>query len=179
MPSHYFQLVRSLANAPGRESRRRAVRSAGVLGPGLLLRPPYRFLVRRARSQKDTALPLALERVTHAYPHAADLLEFDLAELAVLERAQPLVIGATGDDVARVQGHDHAGELDQLGHAVLHVISNVIVIQVTVVPEPHLQPIGILDLIGGGNARPDGRKGIEALAHPATLAPGAAAFGTG
>src|SRR5262245_34118641 len=135
--------------------------------------------MRRAGAQIDTALPLALERVAHAHPHAADLLQFDLAELAVLEWAQSLVVGTTGDDVARVQRHDHTGELDQLWHTVLHVVGDVVVIQLTVVPEPHPQPVGILDLIGGGNARPDGRKGVEALAHPATLAPGAAAFGTG
>src|SRR5207302_10559708 len=134
-------------------------------------------LVRRTDPQKDAARPLALERVAHAHPHTADLLQFDLTELTVLERAQALMVGATGNDVARVQGHDHAGELDQLGYAMLHVIGNVIVIQVTVVPEPHPQPVGILDLIGGGNARPDGCKGVEALAHPATLAPGATAFG--
>src|SRR5262245_12549879 len=55
------------------------------LGPGLLLRPPYRFLVRRAGPQKDAALPLALERVVYAHAHAADLLQFDFAKLAVLE----------------------------------------------------------------------------------------------
>src|SRR5882762_4162774 len=145
----------------------------------LLLRPSYRLLVRRAGAQIDAALPLAFERVAHAHPHTANLFQFDLAEFAVLERAQPLMIGATGDDIARVQGHDHAGELDQLWHAVLHVVGDVIMIQVTVVPEPHPQPVGVLDLIDGSNARPDGREGVEALAHPAALAPGAAAFGTG
>src|SRR4030095_2755021 len=149
------------------------------LGPGLLLLPLYCLLIRRAGAQIDAALPLALERVVHAYPHAADLVQFDLTEFAILERAQPLMVSAAGDNVARVQGHDHAGELDQLWHAVLHVIGNVIVIQVHVVPAPHPQSIGILDLIGGGNAWPDGRKGVEALAHPTPLAPGAAAFGTG
>src|SRR5262249_38716457 len=129
--------------------------------------------------QKNTAFPLTLERVADAHPHAADLLEFDLTELAILEWAQPLMVGATGDDVARVQGHDHAGKLDQLWHTVLHIVGDVIVIQVPVVPKPYPQPVGVLDLIGGGNARPDGRKGVEALTHPAPLAPGAAAFGAG
>src|SRR5207237_597054 len=99
-------------------------------GPELLPLPPYCLLVRRAGAQEDAALPLALERVAHAHPHAADFLQFDLAEFAVLERAKALMVGATGDDIARVQGHDHAGELDQLGHAVFHVIGDVIMIQV-------------------------------------------------
>src|SRR5438105_14511928 len=92
-----------------------AARSAGELGPGLLLRPPYCLLVRRTDPQKDAARPLALERVAHAHPHTADLLQFDLTELTVLERAQALMVGATGNDVARVQGHDPAGQLEQLG----------------------------------------------------------------
>src|SRR5947208_15102400 len=65
-------------------------------GPGLLPLPPYCLLVRRAGAQEDAALPLALERVAHTHPHAANFLQFDLAEFAVLERAKALMVSATG-----------------------------------------------------------------------------------
>src|SRR6266511_6284219 len=126
----------------------------------LALRPPHCLRVRRAGAQIDTALPLALERVAHAYPHAADLLQLDLAKLAILERAEALMVGATGNDVARVQRHDHAGELDQLWHPVLHVVGDVIVIQVAIIPEPHPQLVGVADLVRRSNTRPNGGEGI-------------------
>src|SRR6266511_1714814 len=89
------------------------------------------------------------------------------------------MVGATGDDVARVQGHDPAGELDQLRYSVLHVVGDVIVIQVTIVPEPHPQLVWVADLIRCGNARPDGRKRVEALAHPTPGPPGAPSLAPG
>src|SRR5262245_53668876 len=108
----------------------------------------------------------------HAHRHTADLLQLDLAELAILQWTQALMIGATGDDVARVQGHEPAGKLDQLRYLVLHVVGDVIMVQFAVVPEPHPQPVGVLDLVHGSNAGSEGSKGIKTFAHPAPLAPG-------
>src|SRR5262249_38365521 len=89
------------------------------------------------------------------------------------------MVGATGNNIARMQGHGHAGELDQLWDPVLHVIGDVIVIQVAVVPEAHSQPVRVPDLVRGRNAWPDGSKGVEALAHPTALSPGASAVASG
>ena len=70
------------------------------------------------------------------------MLDFDFHGLAVLQRAQALVVGAAGDEIAGVHGHHRGGELDQLRHAVLHVVGIVVVAQLAVVPEPHDRSLG-------------------------------------
>ena len=47
-------------------------------------------------------------------PHAPDAVDFEVHDLAVLQRAQALVVRAAGDDVARVERHDRGGELDEI-----------------------------------------------------------------
>ena len=58
-------------------------------------------------------------------------------------------------------------ELHECRNTMLHVVCVVIVAQLSVVPEPHDQIVWILDLVGGGDAGADRRKGVEGLAHPA------------
>ena len=89
------------------------------------------------------------------------------------KRAEPLVVGAAGDQVAGVQRHDRRGELDELRHPVLHVVGVVIVAQLAVVPEAHDDIVGLGDLVGGGDARADRGEGVEGFAEPAAGLPGA------
>ena len=70
----------------------------------------------------DAPLPAALQRVDDIQPHAPDMLHLDLDGLAVLQGAEPLVVGAAGDDVAGIEGHDRRGELDKLGNPMLHIV---------------------------------------------------------
>ncbi len=89
------------------------------------------------------------------------------------------MIGAAGDQIARVHGHDRGGEFDQLRNAMLHVVGIVVVAQLSVVPEPHDQVVRVLDFVGGGDAGADRREGVERLAEPAgerARRPGAAAL---
>ncbi len=92
------------------------------------------------------------------------------------------MVGAAGDDVAGVQGHHGGGEGDQFAHPVLHVVGVVVVAQLPVVPEPHVQVVGVLDLVGGGDAGADRSEGVERLAEPARRRsgrPGEAAVAAG
>ena len=82
------------------------------------------------------------------------------------------MIGAAGYQIAGVQCHDRRGELDELGHSVLHVVSIVVVAQLAVVPEAHDQIIGLGDLVGGRYAGPNRCEGVERFAEPAAGLPG-------
>ncbi len=77
------------------------------------------------------------------------------------------MIGATGDEIARVHGHHRCGELDELGDTVLHVVGAVIVAQLPVVPEAHDQVVRIPDLVGCGDTGTDRREGVEGFTEPA------------
>ncbi len=64
----------------------------------------------------------------------------------------------------------------------LHVVGAVVVPQLAVVPEPDVQVVGVLDLVGGGDAGPERREGVEGLAEPAggrPRGPGEAAVAAG
>src|SRR5579859_6474280 len=134
-----------------------------------------RLGVRRIGAHIDPPLPFALQRIGNLQRHAADLLDLDLDALAVLQGAEPLVVGAAGDDVAGVEGHDRRGELDEFRHPVLHVVGVVVVPQLAVVPEAHDEVVGLGDLVGGRDARPQWGEGVEGLAEPAAGLPGAPA----
>ena len=99
--------------------------------------------------------------------HAADVLNLDLHRFAVLQRAEPFVVGAAGDQVAGVERHDGRGELDELRNAVLHVVGVVVVAKLSIVPEAHDQIVGVRDFVGGRDAGADRREGVEGLAEPA------------
>src|SRR6266436_9040209 len=76
------------------------------------------FGIGRVGAHVDALLPRALERIAHVEPHAPDAVDLEVHDLAVLQRPEAFVVGATRDDVARVKRHDRGGELDQLGHEV-------------------------------------------------------------
>src|SRR5487761_2239940 len=48
----------------------------------------------------DAAFPFSLQRIGDFQRHLADVLNFDLDGLAILQGAQTLVIGAAGDEIA-------------------------------------------------------------------------------
>src|SRR5436309_8121655 len=74
-----------------------------------------RLGIRRVGAHVDALLPGAREGITDAELHAADPVDLEVDNLAVLQRTQALVVGAAGDHVARVEGHDRRGELDRSG----------------------------------------------------------------
>ena len=77
------------------------------------------------------------------------------------------MICAAGDEIAGVHGHHRGGEFYEFWHTMFHVVGIVVVAELAVIPEPHNQIVGILDLVRRGNARADRREGIERLAEPA------------
>src|SRR6185437_13638692 len=131
----------------------------------LLARPIalHGFRMRGVDAHVNAALPAALEWIAHRKLHAADFFDLDLHRLAVLQRAEPLVIGAAGDEVAGIHRHHRCGEFDELGHAMLHVVGIVIVPQLPVVPEAHDDIVWIGDLVGSRDAWTDRRERIERL----------------
>src|SRR5262249_58875744 len=88
------------------------------------------------------------------------------------------MIGAAGDHVPSVQRHDRRGELDELGHAMLHIVGVVVVAELAVVPEAHDQVVGLRDFVGGGYAGADWRERVERLAEPTCRLPGAPPLAT-
>src|SRR5688500_12520184 len=68
----------------------------------LLALAAHGLLVGRVGAEVNAAFPGALERVVHVQAHASDLFEFYFDVLAVLQRAEALVVGAAGDEVAGI-----------------------------------------------------------------------------
>src|SRR5712691_8939761 len=132
--------------------------------------------IRRVGAHVDALLPGACEGITDAELHAADPVDLEVDDLAVLQRTQALMVGAAGDHVAGVEGHDRRGKLDQLRHQVLHVVRVVVVTELPIDPELHVNIVGVGDLVGGGNARADGCKRVEGLPEPAPRLPGPSAL---
>src|SRR5215471_20717477 len=60
----------------------------------------------------DRLRPAPLQRIAHVELQAADALDLDGRVLAVLERADALVVGPEEEEVARLQ-RDHAAHPDQ------------------------------------------------------------------
>src|SRR3972149_1180876 len=71
-------------------------------------------------------LPLALHRVDDRVGAAPDLLDLDLADVTVLQRAEALMVGAAEDEVARLERH-HGGESgDDVTAPVLHAAGAIV-----------------------------------------------------
>src|SRR5665647_78636 len=87
----------------------------------------------RIRTHVNSALPCAFERIGNLQRHLTNVLDFNLDGLAVLQRAKALVVGAAGDQVAGIHGHDRGCKFDQLRNTVLHVVGIVVVAQLAVV----------------------------------------------
>src|SRR6516164_9432250 len=146
-----------------------------------LRRPATRHCVRIGgiHAHVDATLPFAFERVGHFQLHLTDILDFDLDHLAVLQRTEAFVVGAAGNEIAGVHCHHRGGELDEFGHAMLHVVGIVVVAELAIVPEAYDQVVRLYDLVGGGDAGADRRERVERLTEPAgerSRRPGAAAL---
>src|SRR5215472_9082018 len=123
--------------------------------------------MRRVGPHVDALLPRALERILHGQPHPPDAVDLEVHGLAVLQGTQTLVVGAAGDEIPGVERHDRRRELDQLGNRVLHVVGVVVVTELAVHPELDVDVVGLRYLVGGGDARPDGRERVEGFSEPA------------
>src|SRR5215470_10845801 len=65
--------------------------------------------------------PRALEVIPHVEAQAAQAVGLDLDPVAVLEAAQPTVVGAGREDVARLEGVDRRDPLDAARDLVRHI----------------------------------------------------------
>jgi hypothetical protein len=57
--------------------------------------------VGRVGAHVDALRPRTLEWILHQELHAADAVDLEIDDLAVLKGAQALVIGAAGDEIVR------------------------------------------------------------------------------
>src|SRR5712691_6339197 len=96
----------SISTAVPRKPTRAADRAGGAPASALRAVALDRLGVGRIGTHIDAALPAALQRVDDAEPHTADALDLDLDAFAVLQGAEPFVIGAASNQVARIEGHD-------------------------------------------------------------------------
>ena len=158
LPSSFTDLVLLLSASCRRE-------------PGLTPLSCHSGRVGGVAAHVDAAIPSPPQHVAHRDGQRANVVDRQCHRLAVLERTETLVIGAAGDHVAVTESDASGGPRDQLGHAVLHVVGVVVVAQLSVVPEPDVQVVGIVDLIGGDDPRPDRAEGVKRLPQPTELAP--------
>src|SRR5215470_17276969 len=99
MASTSVSLRRTRAPGDRRDRRRCAHAASSSRGWPIAL---YRLRVGRVRAHIDALLPGALEGIAHAQAHAANVLDLEVHDLAVLQRAEPLVVGAAGNEIAGV-----------------------------------------------------------------------------
>src|SRR3972149_7193053 len=106
------------------------------------------------------------------------VLDLDLADVAVLQRAEALVVGAAEDEVARLEGH-HGGESsDDVTAAVLHVAGAIVLPELAIHGVLDAEVVRVPDLVGGRDRGAEGEERVEGLAVLAgqgwlALAPGA------
>src|SRR2546426_4253580 len=113
--------------------------------------------------QPGLPAPGALEVVPDVETQAAELLGLDLDPVPVLESAQAAMVRARRDDVAGVQRVDRGDPLDAARNLVGHVARVVVLLELAVHPELHLQMVRIGDLVGGHDVRPDRAEGVTRL----------------
>src|SRR5215471_1391155 len=109
------------------------------------------------------AVPGALEVVLDVEAEPVKAVGLDLDGIPVLEAAEPAMVRAGGEDVARLQGVDGGDPLEAAGDLVRHVARVEVLRQLAVDPEPHLEVEGIRHLVRGDDARPDRGKGVARL----------------
>src|SRR5476649_1400370 len=127
----------------------------------------HRIGIGGIRAHIDAAFPFSLQRIGDFQTHLADVLDFDFHRFSILQRAQTLVIGAACDEIAGVHGHHRGGVFYEFWHAMFHVVGIIVVAELAVIPEPHDQIVGILDLVRRGDARADRRESVERFSQPA------------
>src|SRR5271165_1731189 len=165
----------SLASPP----RERAASGGGVRRWGVLARGRCVFagqlrrdvrigasrLLRRLLVHLQTGLasPGTLQLVLDVESKPAETVDLELDLVAVLEGVEAAVVGAGGDDVARLQGVDRGQPLDAARDLVCHIAGVEVLHQGAVVPQPDLQFVRVRDLALGHQARADRREGVARL----------------
>ena len=110
--------------------------------------------------------PFSHERLSgsRTWSRMREAVDVELHSLAILQWAQALVVRAAGDDVTRVEC-DGRRELDELGDPVLHVVRVVVVPELAIHPELHVDIVGLRYLVSGGDAGQDfprlGKRGAQ------------------
>jgi hypothetical protein len=89
---------------------------------------------------------------------AAEALGLQLDQVAVLEAAEPAVIGAGGEHVARAEGVDAGHPLDAARDLVGHVVGVEVLLEGAVDPQAHREAMRVGDLVGGDDVRAIGAK---------------------
>ena len=93
----------------------------------------------------------------------AQACAFELDRVAVHERVQAAMVGAGGEDVARLQRVDGGDPLDAARDLVRHVVGVEVLLQLAVDPQLDLQLLRIRDLVGGDQIRADRRERVARL----------------
>src|SRR5262249_44236161 len=92
--------------------------------------------------------PGALEVVPHVEAQPPQPLRLQLDEVAVLEAAEPAVVGPRGEHVAGLQRVDGGDPLDAARDLVRHVARVEVLLELAVDPEPDPEVVGVADLVG-------------------------------
>src|SRR5207302_1588393 len=87
----------------------------------------------------DALRPAALQRVSDANLEPADGFNLDPQRLAILDRAEPLVIYPKGEHVARLERGDRRGGGDHFGDRRTDIAHGVVMPRLAIHPEPHAQ----------------------------------------
>src|SRR5487761_1950017 len=138
----------------------------------------HRVVIRRVLTLINAALPGSLQWVLYREFHRADSMNCNANSLAVLKWPKPLVIRPARDEVTVVQGHDRRRELNELGHSMFHVVGEVVVPQLFIIPKLHVEIVRILDFVCSRDRRSDRTEGVERLSEPTPLFPGRTTLAT-
>src|SRR5215472_339433 len=80
--------------------------------------------------------------------------------VAVLQCAEPLVVGAHVQHVTWPHGRDRRGPRNRLRDTVREVAGTVVGAELATHPELHVQLLGVADLVASGNARTEWREAV-------------------
>src|SRR5262249_21509325 len=110
--------------------------------------------------QASDACPGALQIITHCDVQSAAALTGELDLVAVRERIKPSMVGAGCENVAGVQRVNRGDPFNAARNLMRHVISVEILYDNTVVCQPDLQLVRILDLVSRDDIGADRRERV-------------------
>ena len=158
---------RRRARTPMRSSLVRTSLMRRILHSRLRHRMLRRRLHPLARLAVDPALPCPLVLVSHVKRERPDARDRGHDRVAILHRAEPLVVRAAADDVAGVQRR-HRGDVGhQLVDRPLHVAGRVVLAALAVDVDGDAQRLRVGDLVFGDDPGTERGEGIERLAEEA------------
>src|SRR5262249_13755559 len=134
-----FPKTRRRGRRPG-NPRQHSVLAGGRVLAGQLGRRPFLLLL--LPLEPCLPCPRALEAIAHAEAEPAQAVRLQLDLVAVLEGAEPPVVGAGGEDVAGLERVDGGDPLDAPGNLVRHVAGVEVLLEHRIDPEPNLEVAG-------------------------------------